>query len=217
MRRRGHALLLSAVCLAASAPHGQTDSALCDAAAAGAAAETGVPLPILLTITRAETGRAPDGDPASGPLPWPWTLNAAGAGEWYATRAEALARAEALQAGGMQNFDVGCFQISFRWHGTAFPSLDAMLDPALNARYAAGYLAALRAEAGDWRSAAALYHSRDPSRAEAYVLRLEVLHAGGGPPATLPPQEALPPAAFSLTRATGALLTAARGPLVGGP
>jgi hypothetical protein len=210
-------ILLPILCALAAAAEARADSQVCDAAAAAAAAETGVPLPILMAIARAESGRAPDGDPGADPAPWPWTLNAGGTGAWFATRAAALARAEALREEGETNFDLGCFQISHHWHAAAFPSLDAMLDPMANARYAAGYLAALHAETGDWRAAAAAYHSRDPARAEAYVRRLEALHAGGraAEPATAAP--APQAAAFSLTRATGALLTGARGPLVGAP
>ncbi len=212
--------LLIVLSLVASAAVAGRDGRLCGDAAAAAAARSGVPLPILTAIMRAESGRAPGGDPRPQTEPWPWTLNAGGAGAWFATRAEALARAEALVAEGETNVDFGCFQVNLHWHGSAFGSLDAMLDPQSNAAYAASFLADLYRQTGDWRAAAALYHSRDPDRAEAYVLRLEALHAGAAPageaPTTADPRAAIP-AAFALTRASGALLTAARGPLIGAP
>jgi hypothetical protein len=142
-------------------------AALCDAAAATAAAESGVPLEVLRAITRTETGRRLHG----ATRPWPWTVNMEGRGVWFASRTEAVAYAEAERARGARSFDMGCFQINYRWHGQHFASLDAMMDPLQSARYAARYLAALFAERGDWLSAAGRYHSATSAFAERYKLR----------------------------------------------
>ena len=170
---------LSAPGPARAAPDPQT-SALCHHAAARAAAETGVPLRVLLAITLTETGRAANGTVA----PWPWTLNIEGEGFWFDTQAEALARAKAARDAGRVSFDTGCFQVNYRWHGTGFASLADMLDPAANATYAARFLARLHAELGDWSAAAGAYHSRTPRHATRYraifdrhFARLDTLHA----------------------------------------
>ena len=106
---------------------------LCDRAAQTAAQDTGVPIDILLAITRVETGRTVNGEMQ----PWPWAINADGSGAWFDTKAQAVAAATAHLADGTGTFDVGCFQLNMRWHGAAFASLADMFDPAKNADYAA--------------------------------------------------------------------------------
>lgn len=140
------------------------DTQICDAAAQDGARTHEVPLDVLRALTRTETGRAKGGKLS----PWPWTVNMEGAGFWFDTRAEALAFVRKRHAGGARSFDVGCFQINFRWHGDAFESIEAMFDPIINARYAARFIAELKSEGRDWTSAAGAYHSRTPGFAEKY-------------------------------------------------
>jgi hypothetical protein len=144
---------------------------LCDRWAAIAAAEQGVPVSLLRAIARVETGRNPSGR-AGEPLPWPWTINADGRGHWLATKDAAIGLARDRIAQGSTQIDVGCFQLNLKWHGRAFASLDHMIDPARNARYAARFLASLKAELGDWGSATAAYHSRTPALGRAYLNRI---------------------------------------------
>lgn len=147
-------------------------SRLCDAAADAAAADHGVPPALMRAITRVETGR--DGQP------WPWTLNIDGRGQWFSSPDEAIRAAQKAVDAGSDQIDIGCFQLNLQWHGTAFAGIGAMLDPAENAEYAARFLADLYAEFGDWRSAAAAYHSRTADLGDAYVERIEAVHAAGG-------------------------------------
>lgn len=152
-------------------------AAICDAAAR-AGAETGLaPLPILRALTRTETGRKLEG----ALRPWPWTVNMEGAGFWFDTRAEALAFVRERHARGARSFDVGCFQINYRWHGEAFDSIEEMFDPGENARYAARFLGDLKAEGGDWRAAVGKFHSRTPKYANKYKARFDRLLASLGP------------------------------------
>lgn len=139
----------------------------CALAAAAAAEATGVPFAVLLALTQTETGR---GAPAE---PWPWAVNDAGESHYFATRAAARAHAEAAIAAGRQSFDLGCFQLNYRWHGQDFASPDAMLDPTANALHAARFLAGLHAESGDWSVAAGAYHSRTDALAETYRRRFD--------------------------------------------
>lgn len=137
---------------------------LCQTAAEFASKETGVPVSVLLAVSLSETGRTV-GDAF---VPWPWTLNLAGKGHWLADQKTALAMARQSRKNGHQNFDVGCFQVNYRWHGDAFPNLQAMMDPKSNALYAARFLARLYKETADWPKAAGFYHSRTPHHANRY-------------------------------------------------
>ena len=156
-------MLAPAPAAATASPSGSTP-ALCLDAARAAALRHGIPAGMMRAITLVETRRRVGG--VSGP--WPWTLNIAGQGYWYDTRAEALAHAEREVGRGRRSVDLGCFQLNTRWHGENFNTLDEMLEPALAADYAARFLGQLFAETGDWMRAAGLYHSRTPVRAHHY-------------------------------------------------
>jgi hypothetical protein len=159
---------LGLVLLLSPAPALATPAELCDLAAEQAAAESGVPLALMRAITRVETGR----DAA----PWPWTLNVDGQGAWFDSAEAAIDAADQAIAAEVEQLDIGCFQLNLRWHGQNFADLSEMIDPLANARHAARFLAALHAEKGNWREAAAAYHSRTPDLAEAYLTRLEAAH-----------------------------------------
>lgn len=186
------------ICLVALgfADPSRASAALCDAAAIAAARDSGVPQDIMLSLTRVETGR---GGPADAPDPWPWTLNIAGQGAWYHDAATALSAATQAIADGTRNIDIGCFQLSLRWHGANFADLAAMLDPVQNARYAAAFLSDLHAEFGDWTVVAGVFHSRNPDAAAPYLARfariraaLSATRAGAGAgPLTLAARPAL--------------------------
>lgn len=142
-------------------------------------AERGLRLPpgLLPAIARVESGRP---DPATGRVqPWPWTINAEGVGHFFATKDEAIAAVEALQARGVRSIDVGCMQVNLLHHPTAFSSLDAAFDPAANAAYAGRFLAGLYGQAASWPIAAGYYHSQTPDLADGY--RRLVMLAWGRP------------------------------------
>ena len=56
-------------------------------------------------------------------------INREGKGHWFRNRDEALAFAKASLAEGRPSFDVGCFQINYRYHGMNFPLVEAMFHP----------------------------------------------------------------------------------------
>lgn len=171
LRRAALAAAVAAL-LAGPAPAAPDPSALCDAAAAEAAARHGVPAAVLRALTRTETGRAREGKLR----PWPWTVNFEGEGRWFDGPAEALDWIEARRARGGTSFDVGCFQVNHRWHGEHFDGVEQMFDPRANADYAARFLSDLHAEAGDWTRAAGWYHSRTPEFYNRYRKRfLDIL------------------------------------------
>ena len=156
--------LATALPATAFAPATSDAPSLCLAAAQKASRATGVPLEVLMAISLTESGRKADGRFA----PWPWTLNIAGKGYFLPDRQAALDLAGRTLEGGETSFDLGCFQVNYRWHGAAFGSIEEMLDPDRNALYAAQFLAGLHAESGDWSVAAGHYHSRTPENAARY-------------------------------------------------
>lgn len=125
----------------------------------------GVPLQLMAAIARVESGRS---DARGVVHPWPWTINAEGAGQYFETKEAALAAVRALQASGVRSIDVGCMQVNLAHHPTAFASLEQAFDPAANAAYAARFLNLLYSKTGDWTKATAYYHSATPERGEGY-------------------------------------------------
>jgi hypothetical protein len=155
----------------AADPTGPAD--LCERAIVNGARRGGVPVDVLHAVALNETGRKDGGRLRA----WPWAINREGEGFWFATREEALDFAERSLAAGRRSFDVGCVQINYRWHGHAFPSLEAMFDPEWTATYAAQFLRTLYEERGDWTAAAGAYHSLTPELARKYAARFETMLA----------------------------------------
>jgi hypothetical protein len=164
-------------CGAMTAPPGPPAS--CDLAAAAAERTHHLPAGLLAAIGRVESGRP---DAAGHVRPWPWTIDAAGAGAWLASAAAAVAAVEALQRQGQRNIDLGCFQVNLQHHPAAFATLAAAFDRQTNAEYAAGFLAALYARTGSWPDAVAAYHSASPAQGTAYRTQVFAQWAQTPPP-----------------------------------
>ena len=72
-------------------------------------------------------------------ISWPWTLNVDGKSKYFDTKQEAL---EYLRQNNSKtkNIDVGCMQISTKFHAKEFENLNQILDPVANVKYAAKLL-----------------------------------------------------------------------------
>ncbi|WP_116086059.1 transglycosylase SLT domain-containing protein [Tropicimonas sp. IMCC34011] len=174
----------------------------CSEAARNAAVRTGVPFDILLAVATVESGRTANGRSS----PWPWTLNIEGTGHYLPSRAAAEAAFATALASGRTSTDAGCFQVNYRWHGTAFESPADMLDPKANALYAAAYLQELHGEFGDWDAAIGAYHSRDPVRSARYLAKVRDARSRvtpGGPPAPAPARQHARASSYPLLVADG--------------
>lgn len=147
-----------------SATSAKTNMALCRNAAIKAADRFGIPRSVMLAITLVETRTTRGGSTGA----WPWTVNVAGKGAWFNSRAAALIHAQQALADGNTSFDVGCFQLNYRWHSRHFKSIDHMFEPTTSGAYAARFLKSLYAETGDWIKAAGYYHSRTAKHAQRY-------------------------------------------------
>ncbi len=181
--RRHRVLLLAGLALALVVPSARAGgvigageaaaaSAQCADAIRRAARASGVPAPLLLALAPTESGlpRAHGRGPS---YPWPWTLNTNGSGSFhFRARGAAEKHLSSLVAAGIDNIDIGCMQVNWRWHGAAFASPAAALNPVLNADYAAALLRDYRLKTGSWAGAVGLYHSHIPARAEAYRCRV---------------------------------------------
>ena len=166
-------LCLTALPAFARSPIPHPPSSLCAAAIARVGSTGRLPAGMLMAIAQVESGR-PDVD--TGRLrPWPWTINAEGTGEFFATKAEAVAAVKRLQARGVRSIDVGCMQINLAYHPKAFPNLEQAFDPYANARYAVRFLNQLFDASHDWKQVVAAYHSSNPSIGSDYRRRVMAL------------------------------------------
>ena len=196
-RRRLRALALAGLLAAASAVAPARADDVCEAAAAMAADAHGVPLDVMRAVLRVETGEG-RGEARRG---WPWSANADGRSYRFADLGAALAFAAGPVARAAGNVDLGCFQISRRWHGDAFEGAREMLDPARNALYAARLLAGHHARTGDWTAAAGAYHSRTEAHAGPYRARVRAELAALGPAPEVVPAAPVPEAGTRLASA----------------
>lgn len=138
----------------------------CEAEIAAAARDYGIPEGILYSIGLTETGRA-------GSMR-PYAMNIEGEAYFASSAAEAVARFRAAERAGKVLVDLGCMQINHHYHREQFASLEAMLDPHENVRYAARFLAELRQRHSSWTMAVARYHAgpdNDPAQ-KRYVCRV---------------------------------------------
>ena len=129
-----------------------------------------LPAHLMGAIAKAETGRRPAGEAAR--RAWPWTINAAGTGHYYPSKAAAIRAVRRYRAKGVESIDVGCMQVNLHYHGDAFDSLDQAFDPAHNVAYAAEFLLGLKRESGSWIRAVRHYHSRKLSDGAPYRQRV---------------------------------------------
>jgi len=124
-----------------------------------AARQHDVPPDLLYAVALTESSKQLE----HGIRPWPWTLNIAGKGHYFASRKEAC---DALFRAQFETrvIDVGIAQLNMRWQpqlfgaGNRFVDPCDALDPYANLEEAAGLLREHYDVSGDWLSAAGRYH-----------------------------------------------------------
>ncbi|MFN0192272.1 MAG: transglycosylase SLT domain-containing protein [Aestuariivirga sp.] len=110
-----------------------------------------VPLGVLYAVGLTETGK-------KGRL-HPYSLNVEGESLILGSKEEALQAFVIARKKGKKLIDLGCMQVNHYYHRKNFDSVEAMLDPEANIRYAAKLLKKLKQDNGSWTMAVALYHA----------------------------------------------------------
>ncbi|MBC7501838.1 MAG: transglycosylase SLT domain-containing protein [Herminiimonas sp.] len=115
-------------------------------------------------------------------LPYPWTLNVAGAPKRFASYDAAVAALCANVARGVTSVDCGLMQVNWRYHSAKLVNFYRALDPYPNLQAGATILRGHFKDTGDWFKSVGRYHNgADPQRAHAYATsvfqRMAVLHA----------------------------------------
>ena len=72
-----------------------------------------------------------------------------------------------------KNIDVGCMQISTKYHINEFKNLNNILDPEHNVKYAAKFLKSLYKKHKRWNEAISRYHSSKPQKKEKYLKKVK--------------------------------------------
>lgn len=139
------------------------------------AAKYQVPSVLLFSVCMQESGKSYQGRL----LPWPWTLNVAGQGRYFASRLDARHALNDVIAGGSCRVDIGICQVHWCSHRHNFASPDALLDPYVNIDYAARLLSEeYQRTSGEqherWWEAVGRFHSPGtPSLANQYRQRVK--------------------------------------------
>lgn len=122
-----------------------------------AAYSKGIPSEVLYSVALQESGAML----RKQLVPWPWSINVAGASYRFATRADACtALLLAIAEVGAKRVDAGLGQVNMGWNGYRFGSGSPCesLNPYKNLSVTAEILAELRAQGGDWITVAGKYH-----------------------------------------------------------
>lgn len=131
----------------------------------------GIPKHLMMAIGGTESGRW--SNEVNMAVPWPWTINAEGKGQYFETMHEAVAAVRRLQAKGVKSIDIGCMQVNLKHHPNAFASVTQAFDPAYNTTYAAKFLRRNYDDTQSWSEAIAAYHSKGTQRGRDYFGRVK--------------------------------------------
>ena len=179
-------LLLLLLFLLSSKLHASThfsDLNVCETVALEAENAFNLPSGILTSIARVESGRKTDTGVYRA---WPWTINDNGKGLFFDTRKSAVDYIIKQKEFDNTHIDIGCMQISVKWHSHAFSSPESMLDPYTNIAYAAVFLEELYQTHGDWELAIKYYHSADTKKNIPYLQKVNAVWKGQPQPPVEP-------------------------------
>ena len=120
-----------------------------------AARRADVPATVLYAVALQESGTKLRGRL----IPWPWTLNVAGAPQRYATRTDACAGLHrALAHTPAKRIDAGLGQVNLGYHTHRYTQPCELLDPYRNLAIAAEILREQHTPGEDWLLAIGRYH-----------------------------------------------------------
>jgi hypothetical protein len=129
-----------------------------------ASKKTGVKPEILRAVARTESN--------FGTGPWPWAVNYAGKSHYFPSQKAAEKFLKKVAKNKRARVDVGCMQLSWRYHGGSFGQIHKMINPKSNMLYGAQLLKTLYKEKKSWPAAIGAYHSRNPKYSKPYIVRV---------------------------------------------
>tara|TARA_A100001234_G_scaffold44247_1_gene36572 strand:- start:132 stop:761 length:630 start_codon:yes stop_codon:yes gene_type:complete len=136
------------------------------------AKEYKIPNKLLTSISLVESGLKKGKNFVS----WPWTLNVSGKSKFFNSKDETINFLK-KNYNKKKNIDVGCMQISLKYHGQNFENFNQILDPKNNIEYAAKYLKSLHSKHKTWNEAISRYHSSIPKRKKIYLKKVQTYWA----------------------------------------
>lgn len=142
---------------------------------------TNVPADILYALSVQETNTKMNNN---GMSPWPYTINLKGRGYRYKNYESMMTAANQLVERGYSSFDIGPFQVNWKWHQHRVDSLASLGEPLTNGIIAAEILKEQFKLHGDWAVAAGRYHNPNNNRGlalkyeDGYREKLELIQSG---------------------------------------
>ena len=128
-----------------------------------------IPNKLLVSIALTESGTT---NSKGKFVSWPWTLNVNGKPYFFENKVKAYNFLLKKIEEGKKNIDIGCMQVSYKYHRKHFHSLKSFLDPQNNVVYAAKYLKKLYEKKKSWNKAISHYHSSNPKRMTKYLAKV---------------------------------------------
>jgi hypothetical protein len=107
-----------------------------------------------------------------------YALNISGRSHFFKDKDTALKTIRCALDEGITNIDIGAAQINYKWHGDKFSSIENMLSPEVNIKYAAKLLAKLKQQHGNWHKAIRIYHSSNLKYHRQYSRRVVLCWLG---------------------------------------
>lgn len=115
-----------------------------------------IPVDVLYALAIMESNtKLQSGDYA----PWPYTMNVNYKGMRFASYEDLVYQSRLLIKQGKTSFDIGFFQVNWKWNGHRSDSIEALANPYENARVAAEIMLEEYAKVGNWVEAAGRYHN----------------------------------------------------------
>ena len=127
-----------------------------------------IPKYLLLSIALTESGRKINGKL----IPWPWSINTKGKGLYFKNKDDLVSYASNNLKKNINNFDMGCMQVNYYYHGKKFKNLNEMADPLINVSWAGKFLIGLHQKHLDWKEAISRYHSNTTWRKQKYFKKV---------------------------------------------
>lgn len=125
---------------------------------------TSVPADILYALSVKESNSKMNNNTVS---PWPYTINYKGVAFRYEDYHSMITAAKRLLSEGKTAFDIGPFQVNWKWNGHRAESIEDLGNPHRNGIIASEILIEQYNKYGDWFLAAGRYHNPSNSNGHA--------------------------------------------------